>query len=92
MENEQDKKLNRLIAEQGSVAEKTRIARELDDERLQMAAAVGSRYASEELERRRAERALQAQNRWYTRPVGMLALGIVASIIAAVIYAYFATQ
>jgi len=72
MENEQNKKLNSLIAEQGSVAEKTRIASELPDEQLQMAAAARSRYASKELERRRAEQALQAQNRWYTRPVGMV--------------------
>ncbi|MBI3375453.1 MAG: hypothetical protein HY017_27365 [Betaproteobacteria bacterium] len=89
--HEPNEQLNKLLRGEGSVAEKTRTARALDDEQLQMAAP-HSKYAKEELERRRADRALQAQNRWYTRPVGMVALEIVASLIAAVIYAYFATQ
>jgi hypothetical protein len=53
MQNEQDEKLNRLLREEGSVAEKTRFATELDDQRLQ-SAALYSRYAEEELKRRRA--------------------------------------
>lgn len=89
--DESHEQLNRLLRGEGSVAEKTRIAKALDDEQLQMAAP-HSRYAKEEVERRRADRALQAQNRWYTRPIGIIALGIVASLIAAVIYAAYFTS
>ena len=41
MANEQDDKLNKLLARQGSIAERTKSARELDDDRLQIAAAYG---------------------------------------------------
>jgi diguanylate cyclase (GGDEF)-like protein len=57
MANEQDDKLNKLLARQGSIAERTKSARELDDDKLQMAAAY-SPQAKEELERRRHERLL----------------------------------
>lgn len=87
-QDEQNEKANKLLRGEGSVAQKTQWAKELDDEHLQMIAP-HSKYAKEELERRRAERALQAQNRWYTRPIGIVALGIVASLIAAVIYAAY---
>ncbi len=88
--HEPDEQLNKLLRGEGSVAEKTRTAKLLDDDQLQMAAP-HSKYAKEELERRRADRLLQAQNRWYIRPVGIIGLGIVASIIAAVIYAAYFT-
>lgn len=57
MANEQDDKLNKLLARQGSIAERTKSARELDDDRLQTAAPY-SPQAKEELERRRHERLL----------------------------------
>jgi len=88
MQNDQNEKLNKLLREEGSVADKTRIAKELDDDRLQMAAA-RSRYAKEELERRRAERALHAQRRWYTQPVGMIALGAAGSLVAWALLRHF---
>ncbi len=91
-QDEQNEKANKLLRGEGSIAQKTQWAKELDDEHLQMVAP-RSGYAKEESERRRAVRALQAQNRWYARPVGIIALSIVASLIAAVIYAaYFAGQ
>ena len=88
MQNEQDEKLNKLLREEGSVAEKTRIARELNDKRLQIAAP-RSRYAKEELERRRAERALQANRGWYMRPFGMITLGATGSLVAWAVLRYF---
>jgi hypothetical protein len=57
MRNEQDDKLNKLLGRQGSIAERTRIAKELDDDRLQTAAPY-SPQAKEEIERRRHERLL----------------------------------
>ena len=71
MENDQDEKLNRLLREEGSVAEKTRIATELDDQRLQ-SAVPHSRYAKEELERRRAERATEAVIRLGDKVKGLM--------------------
>ena len=68
MQNNQHKKLNRLLGGQGSIAERVRIAKELDDDKLQTAAPY-SQQAKEKLERRRAERALHTSKRWYTRPV-----------------------
>lgn len=47
--------MNRLLGRQGSIAERTKIAKELDDDSLQMAAPY-SPQASQELERRRHER------------------------------------
>lgn len=55
MANEQDDKLNKLLARQGSIAERMKLARELDDDRLQMAAP-HIPQAKEELERRWHER------------------------------------
>ena len=54
MPNEQDDILNKLLGRRGSIAERTRMAKELDDDRLQMAAPYSS-HAKEELERRRHE-------------------------------------
>ena len=88
VQTEQDEKLNSLLREQGSIAEKTRIASELDDDKLQIAAPY-SRQAKVELERRRAELALQAHRRWYARPVGMIAIGAAGSLIAWAILRYF---
>ena len=88
MQNEQQEKLNRLLGGQGSIAERARIAKELDDEKLQTAAPY-SQQAKEELEQRRAERALHTTKRWYTSPVGILVLGVVASLLAWAILHYF---
>ncbi|MBI4487902.1 MAG: hypothetical protein HY694_02350 [Deltaproteobacteria bacterium] len=55
MTNEQDDKLNKLLGRQGSIAERTRMAKDLDDDRLQTGAPY-SPQAKEELERRRHER------------------------------------
>jgi diguanylate cyclase (GGDEF)-like protein len=54
MPDEQDEKLNKLLGQYGSIAERSKLAKELDDARLQMAAP-HSREAKEELERRRHE-------------------------------------
>jgi hypothetical protein len=83
---EQDEKLNRLLHGQGSIAHRTQLAKELDDDRLQIAAPY-SPQAKEELERRRDARALHQP--WYARPVGMTVLAVAASVIAAVIAWYF---
>lgn len=88
MQSAQDEMLNKLLREEGSIAEKTRMAKELDDDRLQIAAP-RSRYAKEELERRRAERALAVHRRWYTRPVGIVALGAAGSLVAWAFLRYF---
>lgn len=60
MAHEGDDRLNKLLSRQGSVAEPHRLARELDDEQLQVAAP-HSREAKEELERRRHERLVNSQ-------------------------------
>lgn len=60
MPNEQDDKLNKLLGRQGSIAERTRIAKDLDDEKLQMVAPY-SPQAKEELERRRYDRLLASR-------------------------------
>jgi diguanylate cyclase (GGDEF)-like protein len=60
MPNEQDDKLNKLFGHRVSIAERTRIAKELDDDKLQMAAPY-SPQAKEELERRRHERLLEGR-------------------------------
>lgn len=60
MTNEQDDKLNKLLGRQGSIAERTRMAKDLDDIRLQTAAPY-SPQAKEELERRRHERLLASR-------------------------------
>lgn len=52
MPKEQDDSLNKLLGRQGSIAERTKMAKELDDDRLQMAAPY-SPQAKEELKRRR---------------------------------------
>ena len=57
MQNEDDDKLNKLISGRGSIGERTKLAKELDDDRLQRAAPC-SAEAKEELERRRHERLL----------------------------------
>lgn len=69
--NEQDEKLNKLLGQSGSLAEKTRLASELDDNRLQIAAS-HSNYAKEELERRRTERATQAVERLGDKVTGLM--------------------
>lgn len=71
MRSEQDEKLNRLLGNQGSVAEQTRFTRELDDERLQIAVP-HSRFAKEELERRRTERATEAVIRLGDKVTGLM--------------------
>jgi type IV secretory pathway TrbF-like protein len=73
-------KVNRLLSGQGSIQERNRIATELDDETLQKAVPY-SAQAKVEWERRIAERALQANNQWFKRPVGMTVLAVVASLI-----------
>jgi hypothetical protein len=60
MPNEQDDKLNKLLGRQGSIVERTRMAKELDDDRLQIAAPY-SPQAKEELERRRHESLLASR-------------------------------
>ncbi len=60
MTNEQDDKLNKLLGRQGSIAERTRMAKDLDDYRLQTAAPY-SPQAKEELERRRHERLMASR-------------------------------
>ena len=52
MPKEQDDSLNKLLGGQGSIAERTKMAKELGDDRLQMAAPY-SQQAKEELDRRR---------------------------------------
>ena len=58
--NEQDDKLNKLLGRKGSIAERTKMAKDLDDDRLQTAAPY-SPQAKEELERRRHERLLASR-------------------------------
>lgn len=85
MQSKQDEKLNRLLGRQGSIAEQTHIAKGLDDDRFQIAAPY-SVEAREELERRKAERALH--KRWYERPAGITILSIIATIIASLVVAF----
>jgi diguanylate cyclase (GGDEF)-like protein len=59
MSDELDDKLNKLLHREGSIAARTKLAQELDDERLQIAAPYIPQ-AKEELERRRHERLLAA--------------------------------
>lgn len=84
MSNEQDDGLKRLLSNKGSIEERTRIARRLPDERLRMAAPY-SAQANEELKHRRAALALQSNKRWSARPVGIIILGVVASVFASLI-------
>jgi hypothetical protein len=58
--DEQHDILNKLLGRQGSIAERTRMAKELDDDRLQIAAPY-SPQAKEELERRRHESLLASR-------------------------------
>jgi hypothetical protein len=60
MTNEQEDKLNKLLGRQGSINEQARIAKELDDDRLQRAAPYNS-HAKEELKRRRHDRLLASR-------------------------------
>jgi len=62
MQNEDDDRLNALLMKRGSITERTKIAKELDDDRLQTAAPY-SKQAKEELERRRHESLLEATRR-----------------------------
>lgn len=55
MSNKQDDRLNKLLGRDGSIAERNRLAKELDEDSLQLAAPY-SPEAKEELERRRHER------------------------------------
>ena len=71
MDQDQDEKLNRLLREEGSVAEKTRIASELDDDHLRIGA-LHSKYAKEELENRRAIRATEAVTRLGDKVTGLM--------------------
>jgi hypothetical protein len=57
---EQDDKLNKLLGRKGSIANRARMAKDLDDDRLQIAAPY-SPEAKEELERRRHERLLASR-------------------------------
>src|SRR5438309_11588187 len=65
MSNEQHDKLNKLFGRQGSIIERTRIAKELDDDSLQIAAPY-SPQAEKELERRRYERLLASREPFIT--------------------------
>ena len=60
MSSENHDKLNRLLGRQGSLVERFKLARELDDDLLQIAASANIPQAKEELERRRHERLLAA--------------------------------
>lgn len=60
MPNENNERLNKLLGRQGSIAERHRLARELDDDELQRAAPF-SAEAKEELERRRHEQLVDSQ-------------------------------
>lgn len=71
MHNGQDEKLNRLLGESGSLAERAQLASELDEDRLRIAAP-HSRYAKEELECRRTERATQAVTRLGDKITGLM--------------------
>lgn len=66
MTNEQDDRLNKLLGRQGSIAERTRMAKELDDDSLQIAAPYIPQ-AKEELERRRHESLLVSRVITYAR-------------------------
>ena len=65
MSDEQHDTLNKLLGRQGSIAERTRMAKELDDDRLQIAAPY-SPQAKEELERRRHESLLASRGPFIT--------------------------
>jgi len=83
MSNEQDDKLNRLLGRQGSIAERTAMAKELDDDKLQTAAPY-SPQAKEELERRRL-----AKKRWFERPVGIIVLGVLTLLVFWAVQRFF---
>lgn len=100
MQNEDDGKSNKLISGRGSIAERTKLAKELDDDRLQRAAPY-SAEAKEELERRRHERLLttardssdfavstseDSKSFWekYARPI---IIGIIVTVIGGLIFA-----
>jgi diguanylate cyclase (GGDEF)-like protein len=60
MPGEPKDKVNQLIGRRGSIIERDRIARELDDDQLQIAAPYSSQ-AQQELDRRRHERLLEGK-------------------------------
>lgn len=72
----QGKLLNKLISNQGSIAEKTAIAQGLDDAYLQKAVP-HSDYAKIEWERRANEK------KWFEKPLGIIALGAIGIVLAS---------
>ena len=71
MQDEQERMLNKLHHGEGSVAEKTRIALQLDDQHLQNAVP-HDKYAKVEWERRLAQRATEAVNRLGDKVKGLM--------------------
>ncbi len=69
MPNKNDDKLNKLLGRKGSIAERTRIAKELNDDQLQIAAPYIPQ-AEQELKRRRHERSLALGVQAITRESG----------------------
>lgn len=71
MDQNQDEMVNKLLLEEGSVAEKARLSSELDDDHLRIAA-THSKYAKEELENRRAVRSTEAMIRLGDKVTGLM--------------------
>jgi len=74
----QDKLLQKLLSNQGSIAEKTSIAQSLDDAHLQKAVS-HSDYAKIEWESR------QNKKRWFEKPLGIIALAALGAVLAALV-------
>jgi hypothetical protein len=71
MDDNQNELVNKLVREEGSVAEKARIASELDDDHLRVAS-THSKYAKEELENRRVVRSTEAMMRLGDKVTGLM--------------------
>ena len=72
----QNELLNKLLSNQGSVSEKTTIAKSLDNDHLQKAVP-HSDYAKVEWERRTNEK------QWFQKPLGIIALTAAGTVIAS---------
>lgn len=70
MPNESHDKLNKLLGRQGSLDKRSKLARELNDEQLQIAASAGIPQAKEEQERRRHESLLAARVQFTSQGTG----------------------
>ncbi|MGR3179047.1 MAG: hypothetical protein ACUZ8E_13425 [Candidatus Anammoxibacter sp.] len=74
----QDELLNKLLSNQGSIAEKTDTAKSLDNEHLQKAVP-SSDQAKVEWERRANEK------QWYQKPLGLIAMGTIGGALSTAI-------